>query len=236
MSALRREDGFTVMEVLVASLIGFVVLAATLGLLESTVRLNTGVMAKTDAMQRGRLAMDNITQQLRSQVCLDWQNSAILKDIATANSVTFYSDFTFDGKKPVKRTISYDPVKHEIWSLRYDSPSTLSPVPANTYPGTPSGKKLVLENVWPQYDNVQKKYLPIFRYFSYQTTGGLLQADQEQLPPLSQAQAARVARIDIAFFARPTGARDDTKGVNISDLVMARHADPNKSVPDPNCI
>jgi len=68
---LRQEEGFTVMEVLIATLVGFVVLAAAMGLLESTVRLNTGVMGKTDAMQRGRLAMDKITQQLRSQVCLD---------------------------------------------------------------------------------------------------------------------------------------------------------------------
>jgi hypothetical protein len=37
-------------------------------------------------------------------------------------------------------------------------------------------------------------------------------------------------------MSRPTGAKDDSKGVNLSDQVMARHADPNLSVPDPNCI
>ena len=44
--------------------------------------------------------MDTLTQQLRSQVCLDWNHSAILAG-ATANSVTFYADYSADGKKPV---------------------------------------------------------------------------------------------------------------------------------------
>jgi type II secretory pathway pseudopilin PulG len=235
MRRLREENGFTLMEVLVACIIGFVVLSATLGLLESTVRLNTGVMAKTDAMQRGRLAMDTLTQQLRSQVCLDWQNSAILAN-STASSVTFYGDFSADGKKPVKRTILLDTTKHEIRSLRYDSTSSLSPVPVNSFPATPNGIKIVLENAWPQYDDVKKADVPFFRYYAYQETAGVLRADQELLPPLSTAQAARVARVDISFLARPTGARDSKKAVNITDQVMARHADPNKSVPDPNCI
>ena len=92
MSRLRAEDGFTVMELITAMAVGFVLLAATLGLLESSVRLNTGVISKTDAMQRGRLAMDTVTQQLRSQVCLDWDNSAVRAD-ADDESVTFFADY-----------------------------------------------------------------------------------------------------------------------------------------------
>ena len=56
MSRLRDERGITLMEVLSAATVGFVVLAGVFGLLESSVRLNTGVLAKTDAMQRGRIA------------------------------------------------------------------------------------------------------------------------------------------------------------------------------------
>jgi hypothetical protein len=63
---------------------------------------------------------------------------------------------------------------------------------------------------------------------------------EEALTPgangLNAAQAARVARIDINFTSRPTGAKDDTKGVRLSDQIMVRHADPNLSVPDPRCI
>jgi hypothetical protein len=234
MSRAREEAGFTLMEVLVACTVGFVVLAATLGLLESTVKLNTGVMSKTDAMQRGRMAMDALTQQLRSQVCLDWQNSAIIEG-ATASSVTFYADFSKDGVKPVKRTITFDDAKHEIRSQRFDSTATTFPPPVNSYPATPAATNLVLENAWHSKDD-KGVDVPYLQYFAYRTVGGLLKADEPLTPPLNKAQAARVARVDINFLARPIRAKDDKKAVNVSDLVMARHADPNKSVPDPNCI
>ena len=71
MSRLREETGATLIEVLTAVTIGTIVFAAILTMLESTVRHNTGVLSRTDAMQRGRLAMDMITQELRSQVCLN---------------------------------------------------------------------------------------------------------------------------------------------------------------------
>jgi type II secretory pathway pseudopilin PulG len=235
MSRVREESGFTLMEVLVAATVGFVVLAATLGLLESTVRLNTGVMAKTDAMQRGRMAMDTVTQQLRSQVCLDWEHSAILEN-STESQVTFYADFSQEGKKPVKRQIVFDDVKHEIRSLRFDSTATVSPPPVSSYPLTATGSTVVLENTWPQRNEANTADVPYLQYFAYRTTNGLLKADEPLPPPLDKAEAARVARIDIAFLARPTGGKDNKKAVNLSDLVMARHADANKSVPDPNCI
>jgi hypothetical protein len=198
------------------------------------VRLNTGVLAKTDAMQRGRIAMDTVTQQLRSQVCLDYQTSAVVAN-STASSVTFYADYTMEGVKPLKRTITLDPVKHEIRSARFDSPSTLVPPPAGTYSTTATATGVLLENAWAQTDAVGNS-VPFLRYYAYRTQDGNLRADEELTSPLDAAEAARVARIDIAFFARPTRATDDKRGVNLSDQVMARHADPNKTIPDPNCI
>jgi type II secretory pathway pseudopilin PulG len=237
MSRLRAHDGFTVMEVLVAITIGFVVLAATLTLLESSVRLNSGVMSKTDAMQRGRQAMDIVTQQLRSQVCLDYDHSAVIEG-ATADSVTFYDDYTADGKKPVKRKLTFDTTKKEIRSDRYDAPATAPSPPLETsYPASPTGTMRILENVNRMTDPKTNQPVPFLQYFAYSTPGaGELQADQQLTPPLNKAQAARVARIEISFLSRPTGAKDDSKGVNLTDQVMARHADPNLSVPDPNCI
>jgi hypothetical protein len=39
----------------------------------------------------------------------------------------------------------------------------------------------------------------------------------------------------VKYLSRPTGSTDNSKGVNITDQVMVRHADPNLSVPDPAC-
>jgi hypothetical protein len=237
MTRLREQDGFTLMEALLALTIGFVILAATFTLLDSSVRLNSGVLGKTDAMQRGRQAMDTVTQQLRSQVCLDYTHSAVVEG-STADSVTFYDDYSSDGKTPpVKRRLTFDPAKNQIRSERFNSPSLVVPAPENSYPATASSTQTILENATRTVDPKTKLAVPFLQYYAYATPGpGELQADQVLTPPLTKAQAARVARIEISFLARPTGARDDSKGVNLTDQVMARHADPNLSVPDPNCI
>lgn len=237
MIKLRNEDGFTLMEALTAITVGFVVLAATLGLLESTVRLNSGVISKTDAMQRGRLAMDNITQQLRSQVCLDFSNPAILTE-STADSVTFYADYSWDGKTaPVKRKLVFDAAKGEVISYQYKTPSTLMPPPPDTYSPTPAVSKLELAGVERQIDPQTKLPVPFLRYYAYkrQPDGRWLATD-ELKPPFTAAQAARVARVDVSYFVKAPGARTQNKGVNLTDQVMARHADPNLAVPDPNCV
>jgi type II secretory pathway component PulJ len=231
---LRQEEGFTVMEVLVATLVGFVVLAATMGLLESTVKLNTGVMGKTDGMQRGRLAMDKITQQLRSQVCLDLDNPAILLG-ATNTSVSFYADFSSaDGKvPPQKRTLTLDPAKRTITAQIFKT-AVLKPLPTS-YPASPSAVDPVLENVGLAKDSAGAD-LPFLTYYAYQTVNGHPEPTQLLTTPLNKASAARVARIDINYSVRPTGAKNDKQAISVSDQIVARHADPNLTVPDPACV
>jgi hypothetical protein len=240
MSRLRSQDGITLPEMLVAVTVSFVVLAATLGLLESTLRLSGGVMAKTDAMQRGRLAMDRITQELRSQVCLDLTTPAILVG-ATADSVTFYSDFgEGDLTAPPKlRTISFNETTGNITESVVTSKTDQAPF---DYSGTPA-KHVIFENAIRQVKTVNgvDKPVPFLKYFAYddQPTGTppILKMNQELVPPLTDpAKVARVARIEVAFSARPTGAKDSTNATDVEDQVTVRHADPNLTVPDPMCI
>ena len=63
-----------------------------------------------------------------------------------------------------------------------------------------------------------------------------MQPTLELAPPLDAAEAARAARVEIAYVSRPTGAKDNAKAVNLGDQVMARHSDPNLAVPDPKCV
>jgi prepilin-type N-terminal cleavage/methylation domain-containing protein len=224
MRRLRAQDGFTVIEVLSAMTVGLVVLAATFGLLESTLRLNAGVMAKTDAMQRGRLAMDVMTQQIRSQVCLDSETPAVVAGQDTW--VTFYADHgAAEGQAaPAKRTLVFDPARGSIGN--YFHTTTAWPAEADDYPVTPTGTNLVLENA------VLQPGVPFLRYYAYTEVDGRPQPDLLLPTPLSGDDAARVARIEIAYVARPTGARDDEGAVNLNDQIVARHADPN-AIPDP---
>jgi Tfp pilus assembly protein PilV len=237
MTRLRSQEGFTLPEVLIAAVIGFVVLAATMGLLTSTLRLGSGISAKTDAMQRGRIALDNITQQLRSQVCLNRDNPAVLADgvspgvVSNASAVTFYADFS-DGSgdtPPVKRRLEYNATSRSIRSFSYSS--TVDPPTPTSWPASPNRSSVVLENVALQPGT------PFLKYYAYQRVEGEPSpVYQELLPPLNSAEAARVARIDVAFAAQPTGVRDAARhAVNVNDRVLVRHADPNLKVPDPAC-
>ena len=64
------------------------------------------------------------------------------------------------------------------------------------------------------------------------------------MPPIDANEARRVARIDVTLMSQPLGANDRTKGVNLTDQVMARHSDPNlakwdvanPTLPDPRCV
>jgi hypothetical protein len=237
MSRLRNQDGFTLMEAVTAITVGFVIMAATLTLLDSTVRLNSGVLAKTDAMQRGRIAMDNLTQQLRAQVCLDFSNPAVLAAPTTADEITFYTDYSAEGKTPVKRRIKFDAATGRVTSDAYRTPSTQVPPPADTYPEVPTSSRLLLEGAQRQKDEAGGDEVPFLQYYAYEKDGaGTWRATEELKPPLTDAMAARIARIEVHYFVEPIGTKQSSKGVNLSDEVMARHADPNLSVPDPNCV
>lgn len=209
-----RDDGFTIVEVLVASLIGFVVLAAVLGLLESTVRLGGGVMAKTDAMQRGRLAMDVVTRQLRSQVCAG--SEPAIAD-GRADRVTFTADFS-DGTEPPDRRV--------LALAGGEITETVEPGA-----GGPARVRQVLENAVP----ATEPPAPFLRYYAYDPGAAEPAPSLALATPLSAADRARVARIEIAFTVRPTGARDDRHAIRFRDQVMVRHTDPNASDPEPAC-
>jgi hypothetical protein len=243
---LRDEAGMTMMEVLVACSVGMVVLLAMFGLLDSTVRMNTNVMRKTDAMQRGRLAMDVLTQELRSQVCLDKQAGTAVIPGATADTVEFYSDFSNgDGTTaPTKRRLSLDPATGDIVTSVFAA-TTLVPT-ADDFAATPTSTHMRLENAARQLAADGTTEVEFLRYYAYQWVGNPPRPEAtERLPtPLTPNDARRVARIDVSFVAQPTGVEDRKKGVDLSDQIMARHSDPNlaiwdppvTSLPDPRCV
>jgi hypothetical protein len=244
-SRLRQEAGMTLMELITAISIGMVVLLGMFALLDGSVRLNTNVMSKTDAMQRGRIALDVMTQELRSQVCLpNLAGTAIVPGVTNANAVEFYSDFSEgDGlEPPTKRRLSYDPGTGNVTTAIYRT-DVLEPEP-DDFPDAPSETLLRLENVGLQPG------VPFLKYYAYEWVdvedqeADRPEATLELVPPIDANEARRVARIDVSVVANPLGSDDRTKGVDLTDQIMARHSDPNlakwdpvnPSLPDPRCV
>jgi hypothetical protein len=248
-SRLRQEAGMTLMELMTAISIGMVVLLGMFALLDGSVRLNTNVMSKTDAMQRGRIALDVLTQELRSQVCLPNLGGPAIVAGATANSVEFYSDFSEgDGTvPPTKRKLTYNPTTGNVTTAIYIT-DVLEPR-ASDYPNAPNKTLLRLENVGLQR-NSGGAQIPFLKYYAYQWVevegqeAKRPEATLELTPPIDANEARRVARIDVSVVANPLGGDDNTKGVDLTDQIMARHSDPNlakwdpanPSLPDPRCV
>ena len=72
-TARRRasdERGFTIIELMVAMSVGMVVLLAAFMLLDRSFTASGQIADRQEALQRGRQAMELITRQLRSQVCV----------------------------------------------------------------------------------------------------------------------------------------------------------------------
>jgi hypothetical protein len=243
---LRQEAGMTLMELMTAITVGMIVMFAMFALLDNTVRMNTNAMAKTDAMQRGRLAMDVMTQELRSQVCLEnLAGPAIVPNVTNSTTVEFYSDFSEgDGTTPpTKRRLKYDPVTGDVTTAIWLT-NKLEPRPSD-FPVAPANTQLRLENIGLQKD-AGGNTIPFLRYYAYRWVGNppRPEASLELVPPIDANEARRVARIDVTLMSQPLGADDRTKGVNLTDRVMARHSDPNlakwdaanPTLPDPRCV
>ena len=66
MTALRRQDGFTLVELLVAMVASLVVFGATLTILDSYMRQSADAAKRFDAQDQARLAVDRIVRDLRN--------------------------------------------------------------------------------------------------------------------------------------------------------------------------
>jgi prepilin-type N-terminal cleavage/methylation domain-containing protein len=234
MTRLRREEGFTLPEMLVAISIAMIVSLAAFALVETTMKKSADAAARVNATQRGRLAMDTITRQLRSQVCIATNVPAMYA--ATDSSASFYVDFTDQSNSdtpPELHRITYDPVAKTIVEYDTTGVSDHATPPRFTYdlavPGRNKSKTLI-SNVQ-QYGNT-----PIFQYFGY----------DEETPPrpsvvlpaaagMTATNLARVARIVVTFRSLPESRTSTLGSIVMQDEIYVRSADPNDPAPTPTC-
>ena len=95
---LGSERGFSLTELLVSIPIGVVLLTAVFSMMRVSVRQSANVTDKTEAIQRGRTAMERVTRQLRSQVCPTTTETALTT--ADANTLTLYVDMSGGTTQP----------------------------------------------------------------------------------------------------------------------------------------
>jgi len=220
MTRLRHEHGFTLPELLMGMIIGLVVLFAGLLLMDRSTQLAGATRQRVDATQRGRLAMDAITQELRSQVCLDPTTVPIVAGSDT--SITFYSDTGDANAVPQKHVISL--TGGNLVLQKYVGSG--SPL---VFPGTPTSTRTLLENVQVLPGT------PLFAYYQW-GTGTPTVPDSLLVTPLSATDLDNVVKIDVTFVAMPDRSFKNTKGsATIDDAIFVRLADATDPSQGPRC-
>ena len=227
MSALRREEGMTLPELLIAIIIALVVSFAAFSLIEVVMRRTAETQGRVEASQRGRAAMDAMTRQLRSQVCL----SSTIPPMAAGdpNVASFYVDLSdgATGLPPELHTITYDPTARTLTERDYAGTGT---APAITYPTAATRTKTLAENV------ILDSTTPIFRYYAFNSATPPRPATL-LATPLSTTNLGLVARIELSFRTLPPKALSPTTrgSIVLQDEVYIRAADPNDPAPTPTC-
>lgn len=207
---LRREQsGFTLIELLVAMIVGMIVLLAAFSLLDSSVLLTGKVTDRVDRTQRGRVAMEDITRKLRSQVCPAPGQPSIIE--AQDYLVKFY---VFTGTKPFVpeiRQIAWDTNTNSIIETKWTGSGT---APTTTWNSAPTTRTL-LGDVTPPPANV-----PMFAYYATGATTALT-------APLSATNEAAASRITVAFRTFGTGKGIAGNSTTVTGEAFARTADPD---------
>ncbi len=234
---LADERGFTLVEVLVASVLGMIVLGGAFTVLQVAATQGERVQQRVDTVQRGRITMEQITRQLRSQTCLGPGFPALTQ--ADSNSVTFYADLGAGDFTPVRRRLIYSggAIVEETY------PWISGTLPANAvFAPAPSGRRTLITNVT---QNVASDgtATPIFRYFAFSTTDPIRPSiDLGALSPppnrsLSTFNMARTVQIDVSFVAQPLkGDPNDRVRTVLENSVFVRTSDPGDPERSPQCI
>lgn len=226
---LSGEAGFTLVELMMTMVIGTLILGSAMMITIRAQVHNGEVANRTDATQRGRLAIEKMVQLLRSQVCSSASSYPVTA--ASATSITFYSDLT-SGTSPVYRhTLSYDPATKRLTDVSILG-STTDP---QTFTATPKSTVLATDIV-PNGTN------SILRYYGYPATApatGTLEPNVELIPGgtgLTATDVGKIARIDVDFLAQGATRTTNRIKAEMQDQVFVRLADPNSSTTfNPSC-
>jgi prepilin-type N-terminal cleavage/methylation domain-containing protein len=231
MDTVRDERGFTLIEMVISMVIGVIVILAAYTVLDASSSLGKRTQDRVDAAQRGRLAMDVIGSELRSQVCLPGAVPPMAAG-ATPTDFTFYSNLGDQNSPPQKRRlyVQNGAIKEQTWTGTYSGSGTSLTV---NWAATPTSKVLV--------DPVAQVATPLgptpyFRFWGFDANLPATINQPLDTTPLSAADAGRVVQIDVNFVARPTGSTTTSPRDSIfQQSIFFRTADPMDPGKGPKC-
>jgi prepilin-type N-terminal cleavage/methylation domain-containing protein len=227
----HEEDGFSLIELLFAMVLGSLLLTAAMYVFTTGLNATTRINDRVDSGVRARSAMERITRLLDSQVCLVNTNDTStattppIVSTSTGSSATFYADLNGASNTPSRYTLTYNPTAKTLTQSTYKGTGTL---PNVTFASTPTTTQLAA--------NVQAVgTTPVFSYFKFEadpvsgTT--IVNEDHPVAIPFTAATAQQIVRVDVLFQANSassakTGINDKSRTVIAGSGTVAT-ADPS---------
>jgi hypothetical protein len=205
--SMREERGYTLVELLIGSMVSLIVLGAILMMVQVATGNQNRVSQHVIANQRGRPAMNRIINRIRA-ACVS-PGLAPVREGSSETSMTIYS----------KSGSAVSPVPNKyVISLAGGSLTETVALGSGTEPsnwafGTASSPVLLLDAVSTAQVGEPAAGVPLFRYFAYE--GGKVAASP--LPvPLSAENAAKTVQVNIAFKVAPSVASAGTAGASVT--------------------
>jgi hypothetical protein len=233
----RSEQGFTLMEALVAMVTGVIVTGALLAILEFSLRQQSSITGRAQADQMGRTAMGNIVDELHSACTgatpIQVPNSEPKSPLAKSNGVNLWFTSAYgvlhNGEPLIEKVLLHD----INWTAATETSSTgeqvgnLTDYRFESTSGSAStgwtfktlstaeatSAKILATNV------IKPKSGSIFQYYKYEsnsasaTYGQLIELSSSELSALTETAAKNIAKVAINFTQAPEG--EHTKAGNI---------------------
>lgn len=209
--AIRDERGTTLIELLVATAAGVVVLFAISAMIIVSLRETVRTDSHVDATQRARLALNNVIEELHS-ACVA-PRIAPVKAESTGTQLVFVHQ-TGSAVAPVPVLSKISLVGGVLSQSEY--PSTSGEAPNWKFAETASSTQQLMTNLSPTSPSTS-----IFSYYSY--TNGEISATP-LTTPLAASSAERTVKVGIAFTAAPqsTPIADPNAAASIADSALLR--------------
>jgi len=224
MSRLRDERGLTLVELLVSTTLGVALLLAAFTLSSAFSHAQTRISDRSESIARGRTAMEQIVQQLRSQVCLGPGYPAIT--YGDNSHMTFYADLANRAFVPQRRDLQF--ANGALTELDYDGTAT-GGQPPFSFGSRPSRTRVILDRMQLQSG------IPFFRYYSFDGNDPI-RPSRLLATPLSANDAQRVVRVTVSYAALPSRGGSGTIAEPFTADVYVRTADPTDPDHSPLCI
>jgi hypothetical protein len=187
----RDERGMTLVEVLVATATGVVIMLGIITAMIMTMRQVQRVSTHVEANQRARLTMSKIVDQLHS-ACIAYDIPPIRPE-STATMLSFiHQAGSGVSLTPVLSKISLSGTTLSQSNYPYASGTA----PSWTFSGTASSTEQLLTGV-----SAVSTGAPIFSYYGY--SGGEIASSPFASAPLGSEAAGKTVQVNIAFKAAP---------------------------------